>query len=687
MSESATKLLQPTNLPYEMPDFTSVQIEDLEPAVRQGIELEKKQWKAVVEQDQPASVENTVRALDNSGRELSRVVRTAWTLISSVGGEELEKVQQELAPLLTQHADDFWLNQDIYNRYQRVAQLPDLDEETTWLVSETLKTFQRSGVDLDQKGQEELREINTRIAQLESKIDSTIVRQLQSTVTVGEDEAELDGLTEQAKQDALAEGQKHGSVWALNVANYSQPPLLSSVTDPRVRQRMLQDSIGRGLGDHPETDTRAEIVELAQLRARRAKLLGFDSHGSLVVSEETVPNTAAALGMLTSVGKQAIEVLEDEAQRYAEQAQKDGHALQAADWQFYEQKQRAASLGVDAEDLRNYLELDTVVQKGVFFAANRLYGLTFVPKPDIVGWHEDVQTWEVIDEGGEPLGLFLADWYARPGKNGGAWMSALRSALPNEGELPIITNNTNFVKAPQGAPTLLSWDDVITLFHEFGHALHGLLSKTQYRATAGTNVPRDFVELPSQLNEMWAYHPEVLANFAKKWDTGEELPDHVLQALQDSMTFGQAFSTLEYVQAALIDQAWHGPADQIPTTPDQVEDFEKEVVAANGVDHELVVPRYRSTYFSHAFAGGYDAAYYSYMWAEALVGELEDWFRTQMDNDGDGGFNRAAGRALREELLARGNSRDPLASFRAVRGGDPSGDGVIRRRGLETNVN
>ena len=420
------------------------------------------------------------------------------------------------------------------------------------------------------------------------------------------------------------------------------------------------------------------------MRAQRAELLGFSSHADLVTDEETVPSPVEARALLSMVGKAAKAALNKEADVYRNQAVEEETELTVADWPVYEERARQDSLGVDAEELKEYFELSRVVEDGIFFAANQLYGLTFKTRPDILGWSEETRTWEVFGDDGQPVGLFMADYFKRPGKSGGAWMSSLESGSGRTGRLPIITNDCNFEKVAPGQPVLLTWDNVETVFHEFGHALHGLLTNTYYQETAGTNVPRDFVELPSQLNEMWAFHPRVLDRYARHWETGEPLPDQVRDAIVSSKHFGQPYATMEYVQAALIDQAWHGVEDDRPDAAEGIEEFEHAALNRAGIEHPLVAPRYRSPYFAHSFNLGYDGAYYSYMWAEAMVAELEQWFRNEASK-GDGGLNREAGEVLRKELLSRGDSRDPLESFVAVRGRLPKGEAVIRRRGLRTH--
>lgn len=683
-------LLHPSDLPFGLPDFAASSFEDVRDALVQGMAQEKQQWEEIGANLDPASVDNTVVAVDAAGAILSRAGAVFYTLLSSIGEDRYNDLYEELAPQFSAHEDQFWMSQAIYDRYLQVADLPDLDAETKWLVAETIDGFQRSGVSLPEEQKEQLRELNAKVATLAAQVDARITKQLEQSASVGEDVAELEGLSAAEVRAAVEAAEGTGHAWRLPVMNYSQPPLIASVTNHEVRGRLLADSINRGLGSNPDLDTRALITELVRVRAQRAELLGFPDHATLAMADQTVPSPREALDLLKTVGGAAVAHLEAERPAFELAAKAAGHELAAEDWVYFQEQARGNQLGMDPKELSQYLELDRVVNDGLFFAANRLYGLTFRPRTDLRGWTEDVSVWEVFAEDGRPRGLFLADFYKRPGKSGGAWMSELQAGSARAGTLPIVTNNSNFNKPAAGQPTLLTWDEVETCFHEFGHALHGLLTNTYYDSTAGTEVPSDFVELPSQLNEMWAYNPIVLERFARHWQTGEALPSAVAQNLSASKHFGQAFSTLEYVQAALIDQYWHMPARTLPTEIDDFEKFEGDALVDAGAFQELVVPRYRSSYFAHTFGGGYDGAYYSYMWAEAMVGELEEWFARQATvsegGEGDGGLNRFAGERLVQELLSRGNSRDPLESFVAVNGDLPKGEAIVRRRGLSDRV-
>lgn len=668
----------PSDLPYGVPDFQNVDVKEVREALKRGMASEAKLWDDIASNPAAPTVENTLVPIDLGDGELERASSVFYTLVASVGGEEWEELQEELAPQLAAHEDNFWLNDDLYHRYLALSETPGLDAESAWLVHETLQGFRLSGIDLDESGRAELRDLNRREAQLDAAIDRAITRQLQAAGTEGEDLPALEGLTEQQLQIAKEEGAKRGVSWWLGVSNYTQPPLIASLKKRTTRAAVLRDSVSRGFGGDEGLDTRDAIIELAKVRARRAHLLGHPSHASLTIEEETAPSPEAATKMLEGVAQKARQRLDLEAQNYVVQAAKEGAGFGPEDWLFYEEQAKSALLGVDSEELSAYFPLSQVIEDGVFFAANKIYGLSFIPRPDVKGWADEVLTFQVNSRDGRPIGLFMADYYARDGKSGGAWMAEVQAGCALTGTAPIITNNANFKKRPDGGEPLLSWDQVETCFHEFGHALHGLLSNTRYNSTAGTDVARDFVELPSQLNEMWAYHPQVMSRYARHYETGEPLPEDVARKLRESKQFGQAFTTLEYVQAALIDQAWHGEGPK-PSRPEDIELFETEVLTSHGADHPLVWPRYRTPYFAHAFAGGYDGAYYSYMWAEAMVAELERWF---VEDGEDFGTLAAKGDVLTRELLSRGNSRAPLESFLAVTERMPRAESVALRRGL-----
>lgn len=699
-----------SSLPYGLPDFAALKFEHLEPAVMETLRAEAAAWEEIAANPAPPTKQNTLEAIDEAAASSNRVLAVVYELASSVGGAHYEELMEKLAPILAEHGLKLWLDERIYRRCQTLAERAaagelaveenaaagGLDEESQWLLQNFLRDFELAGVNLPEADKAKLRELNVEIAALETQVDSLISRQLTQCGVSGGSLSDLDGLSEaqiaaareQAKTKAAAgQGVSVAAKWFLGVQNYSTQDAQASLTSPQMRDKILQNSLRRGFGADPQTDTREPISCLARLRAEKAQLLGFDTYADLAMADQTVPGKEAAREMLTKVATAAKRGVEADRLVLEDLARQDHVTLSAADWPYYEAQRKRESLGISDVELRPYLELNQVIERGVFYAANRLYGITLEERPDLVGWTETTRIWEVKDADGQGLGLFCGDWFKHDGKSGGAWMTTLNSASGRTGQRPIVTNDANFPRPAPDEPALLTWDQVETCFHEFGHALHQLFSTTYYASTFGTNTPTDFVELPSQLNEMWAYHPEVIANFARHWETGEVLPNEKLDALSHSKTFGQPFQTLEFVESALLDYAWHAnSAVELPDSAAQVEDFERQQLDAYGVRHELVPPRFRTTYFAHAFTDGYAASYYAYMWSEAMVGELEEWFTTVAALDQDGGLNRQAGGKLRQELLSRGNSRDPMTSFVKVRGHLPDGGAVIRRRGLPLGV-
>lgn len=667
-------LLEKSTLPYELPNWSAIKPEHIVPAAKEGMRIQRDEWDRIATNPEEPTVENTVVALEKSNEVLGRVLRASYTLISSLGTPELREAQAELGPLLSEHSNAYRLDKRLYDRLSAVN-LDDADEETRYMVGEVLKTFKLGGIDLSEEDQAKLRELDGQISAAQIKFSQRATQAMTDNVPVFDSEDDLAGLSAERIEKFRGEDGKY----RIPLDNFSNQSILPELTNPRTRQIVLNASLSRGLGEHETSDTHDLVLEIARLRAERAELLGYPYHAQAVAEREMAGDSQAIIDLLSSVAEKSVEGVERDATRLSQMASKDNVDFSKSDWTYYEEKLRG-EIGVDNAALKPYLELNSVVENGIFYAASKLFGITFDERTDLEGYVPTMRTWEVKDENGEGIGLFQADFFRRTGKNGGAWMNPAVVGSGLMGTKPVILNNCNFAQPAEGEPCLLTWDNVITVFHEFGHALHGLLTTTYYPSTAGTSVPRDFVELPSQLNEMWAYNPEVLANYAVHHETGEKLPENLANALSSSKTFGQAFATTEFVAAALLDQAWHrlGSGD-IPTS---IDDFERSALREYGVATDLVPPRYRSAYFLHTFGGGYDAGYYSYMWAEVLVADLEQWFLTDGEKDGDGGLNAEAGAKYRDELLSRGSSRSPMDSFVSVRGREPRAEALLERRGL-----
>ncbi|MCK6208970.1 M3 family metallopeptidase [Georgenia sp. EYE_87] len=691
--DPANPFATPSSLPYGLPDFGAVRIEHFRPAVAAGIAAQRAEWEAVATDPTVADVVNTLDALERSGELLRRVLVVFHTLASSVGGDEIHEIESEIAPQLAAHGDAFWLDRRIYARLESLASatpLLDLDAETTWLLENYRKNFVRAGIRLDDAGMDQLRELNSRLVTLETEFSQRVVKAMEAGAVEVEDPARLAGLDEGTLAGLARNAADRGVAvnHLITLMLPTQQPLLARLTDRELRAQLLAASEQRGTGVDADSDTRAILLEVARLRAERARLLGYDHHAAYVAEDGTAATTPAVNEMLARLAAPAARNAGKEAAELQKMLDADpdvpgGATLRAADWAYYSERLRKERYSIDDSVLAPYLELNRVLDDGVFYAANRLYGITFHERADLAGYADGVRVWEVKEEDGTGLGLFVGDYYARAGKRGGAWMHNLVDQSHLTGRRPVVVNNLNLTPPPAGEPTLLTWDEVRTCFHEFGHALHGLFSDVQYPTFSGTSVPRDFVEYPSQVNEMWMANPEVVGRFARHHETGEPLPAKLLEKVLAVAGYGEGFATTEYLGAALLDQAWHQVTpEQVPTEVDDVAAFEREALQRAGVGLELVPPRYRSTYFNHTFGGGYDAGYYSYIWSEVLDADTVEWFTTEGDIDGDGGLNRAAGQRFRDALLSRGYSQDALQSFRDLRGRDARIDPLLKRRRL-----
>lgn len=675
---------------YGLPDFASVRPDTISHIVRQLIDEHRTLLDTVGDSAEPATVENTLVPLETGDAELSRQIRVMWTYASSVGGEEWDRVESELVPLLTAHEDSIYMDPRLYSRLEELSSQEN-DPETAWVLSEHLKNFRARGVHLDSESRGRLQQINARMADLKTQIGQLIV-QANGEAALPLTEDDVVGLTDSQKAglagDAAANPEiAQGAPYLLTMVLPTQQPIAASLTKANVRERVLDASIHRADGHDGSADTRPLILELVKLRAEQAHILGFETFAEYVASRGTAGSSRAVFELLDSMVVPTATNAEKEASDLAEHYQKhlarSDEEFGPADWTYTQEHLRQAAFSLDGSELSRYLELGNVIEKGVFFAATRLYGLQFVPRDDLAGYAAGVKIWEVREEDGSLIGLFLGDYYARSGKRGGAWMHELLIRSERGDDYTIICNNLNVTKPAEGVPTLLTWDEVRTCFHEFGHALHGFLSATRWPSAAGTNVPRDFVEFPSQVNEMWASHPEVLDNYARHFDTGEAMPDQLRDALSASEGFAEGFATSEILQAVLLDQAWHRlGVDEVPSSVDDVAAFESEALTRAGIASPWIPPRYRTTYFDHIFSSDYSAGYYSYLWSEALDADVVDWFRTEGACDDDGGLNRTAGEAMRRSILSRGNSRNPVESFEELRGRSVDTAALLRRRRL-----
>ncbi|MBI9114961.1 M3 family metallopeptidase [Sanguibacter suaedae] len=687
--DPANPFAVPSTLPYSLPDFAAVRDEHYVPAIRAGMALELEEITAIVENPEPPTVANTLDALETAGAVLDRALTALDNVASADATSSIEDIEELLAPELSAHHDAIYMDPRLY---RRVVALDDAvrdgtvtaDPEAARLLETLLVDFRRSGIDLAPEDQATLRDLNARITILEAAFGRALLAGANAAAVLLDDVAELDGLADDviaAAAQAAADRGEPGR-YLLEMQLPTQQGVLASLRRRDVRERVHRASVTRGAaGD--EHDTRRTVLELARLRAEHARLLGYPHHAAYVAEDSTARTTEAVTAMLDRLAPAAAanarrEAADLQAALAADVADPDA-VLEAWDWAYYAERVRKERFALDDALLRPYLELDRVLHDGVFRAATLLYGVSFTERTDLVGYHPDVRVFEVLDHDGTGLGLFLADLWTRETKRGGAWMNNLVDQSTLLDERPVVVNNLNIVRPPAGQPTLLALDEVVTLFHEFGHALHGLFSRVRYPSHSGTAVPRDFVEYPSQVNEMWVWHPEILRSYAVHHATGEPMPEEWVRTMIASRQFNEGFATTEYLAAAVLDQAWHllGP-DEVPTDVDDAIPFEQAALERAGLALPAVPPRYRTTYYNHVFGGGYSAAYYSYIWSEVLDADTVTWFEER------GGLDRSNGDAFRAALLSRGGSLDPMVAFADLRGRGPDIAPLLARRGLTT---
>jgi len=666
----------PSTLPFGLPPFAEISDEHYRPGFDKGFTEQIAEIDRIVANDERPTFENTLLPLERSGQVLHRVATVFYNKSSSDSNEFTNELEEEIAPLYAAHSDAIRLNAALFARIRAVyEQLDDLalDAESRYLVERYHAEFTIAGAGLSDDDKEILREYNKRLSSLTTRFEKNLLADTNDLAVVIDDEAELDGLdageisaAAQAAADRGLEGK-----YLVTLVLPTGHPYLSSLTDRGVRERIMTASRARGSRDN-EFDNRALVLEITRLRAERARLLGFDSHAAYVTADETAKTPEAVFGML---GRLAPIAAANARTEQAELQKLATGPVESWDWAFYSEKVRKAAYDVDTAAMRPYFESERALHDGVFFAATQLYGITFAERGDLVAYHPDARVFEVTDADGSPLGLYVYDLYTRDSKRGGAWMNPLISQSSLLGTPTVVVNNLNVPKPAPGSPTLLSYDELNTLFHEFGHALHGLFAHVTYPKFAGTNVFRDFVEFPSQVNEMWMLWPEVLANYAVHYETGEPMPQQLVDKLHASSAFNEGFETSSYLAAALLDQAWHALSADDEVT--DVAAFESAALAKVGLENPAVPTRYSSTYFAHTFSGGYDAGYYSYIWSEVLDADTVEWFKA------NGGLTRENGDRFRSLLLGVGGSKDPLEAFREFRGRDAELGPLLKRRGLD----
>lgn len=667
-------------LAYELPPFADIAESDYLPAFYAGMDEQLAEVERIINEPE-VTFENTLVALERSGQLLSRVAAVFYNKSSSDTNEAIDKIEAEIAPKLAAHSDEIKLNQKLFGRINHLVQAEiSLNGEDAWLLRRYHRDLLHAGAGLSEAEREEIKTINEELSKLQTEFSKKVLSETNDLAVFVDDLQELDGLSDnQIKAcKAAAEARGISDKYMIAAVNFTGHPLLRSLKNRELRKEIMQASLSKGLRGN-DFDTRQVLLKMVKLRAKRAEIFGKSSHAQYSLSEQTAGSPENVHAMLKKIAPAALANAKAEGREIERLAKLDGiEKLESWDWDYYTEKVRAEKYDLDTALMKPYFELESVLFNGVFFAASKLYGMSFKERPDLITYHPEARAFEVFREDGSKIGLYIADFYTRDSKRGGAWMNSLVKQSHLLNQLPVVVNNLNIPKPPKCEVTLLSFDETTTLFHEFGHAIHGLLSDVKYPRFSGTAVQRDFVEFPSQVNEMWILDPEVVDNYARHYKTGERLPQAWIDKLNESSTFNEGHATTSYMAAAILDLAWHSLSSN-EVIPD-VEKFEEQAIAEYGLSYHCVPTRYRSTYFSHIFGGEYSAGYYGYIWAEVFDADTGEWFK---ENDG---LNRKNGDHLRKTLMSQGGSLDSLEMFRNFRGRDAVIEPLLKRRGLISNA-
>jgi peptidyl-dipeptidase Dcp len=672
-----------TESPLELgyPPFDAIAFEHYAPAFARGMAEETAEVDAIATQSAPPSFANTIAALEVSGQLLNRVSRVFYSMTSVKSDPAVRALEQELAVTMAEHTDNILLNQALFARISQLYEqrsTAGLDAESVRLIESYYRDYVRAGAALTEAQQARMREINAQLSVLQIQYNQNILNESNELAIVVESQEALTGLDAgsiNAAAKAARDNNTEGN-FLLPLVNTSDQPLLAQLQNRSLRERIHRASLSRGNRGNA-FDNRQTLVSILRLRAERAQLLGYDNHADYVLDVQTAGTVEAVNDRLTALIEPAVANVrrEGEALQALIEHDDEDFRLAAWDWSYYSEKLRAEQFEFDDSQLRDYLELENVLTRGVFFAAEQLYGISFRERFDLPVYEDGVRVFEVFDPVGTTQALFIADLYARPSKRGGGWTNSYVSQSDLLGSRAVVAINLNITQPAENDPTLLTLDEVTTLFHEFGHALHNIFSDVTFPYFSGSRVPRDFVEFPSQVNEMWVTWPEVLRNYAVHFETGEPLPTALLNRINDVQQFNQGFATTEYLAASLLDQRLHQLAPNAVPDAAHILDFEVQVLSDAGIPLDTVPPRYRSTYFRHIM-GGYSAGYYSYIWSEVLDADTIEWFKE------NGGLQRANGERFRQALLSRGGSVDAMTLYRNFRGRDPAIEPLLRRRGL-----
>ena len=664
------------------PQFDKIEDADYLPAFELGMKEQLVEIGAIANQAGAPTLDNTLIPMARSGQLLNRVATVFYAMTAADTNDDLENIQSEMAPKLSAHNDQILLDSKLFARIQAIYDQRDtleLDPESYRLIEETYKNFVRAGAQLSDADKEILKAMNAELASLQTTFSQNVLNEVNASAVIVDSREELTGMTE-GNIEAAAESAKTEGMdgrYRIALLNTSQQPPLASLEDRGLRQRIMESSLTRG-SRGGEYDNREMLSRVAKIRAERAQLMGYANHAAYGLENQTAQTTEAVNDRLASLAPPAVANAKREAADIQAIIEAEGGDFKLAswDWDFYAEKVRQQRYNFDAAQLRPYFEMNNVLEKGVFFAAEQVFGITFKERHDLPVYQENVRVFEVFEADGSTLALFLMDPYARPSKRGGAWMNSYVDQSILMGNKPIVANHLNITK-PVSAdePTLMTFDEVTTMFHEFGHALHGMFSNVKYPQFSGTSVPRDFVEYPSQVNEMWSIWPVILENYAINYQTGEPMPRELLDKVLETQKFNQGYSTTEYLAASILDQKWHQLLPEEVPTAENVLAFEAKALQDAGVAMDTVPPRYRSTYFSHII-GGYSAGYYAYIWSEVLDADTVEWFKQ------NGGMTRENGDHFRQTLLSRGGAEDAMVLFKNFRGADPDIQPLLDRRGL-----
>lgn len=676
-------LMVPSSLPLLAPEFGKIQDEHFLPAFEAGMKEQIQQVQAIADSKLPPSFENTLIALEKTGETLRRVQAIFFNLASAHTNEKIQSIEEEIAPKLASHNDDIYLNRQLFARVETLwdkrQSFSDWNEEQQRLLKEYYESFVRAGAKLNETEQKRIREINERLSSLTTQFQNNLLALTKERSVLIDDASKLEGMSSAdiaaAAEAAKAKGQE--GKYLLTITNTTRQPVLISLKNRDTRQKVWEASANRGLGESGGLDNRPLVLELAKLRAERAKILGYSSHAAFTLENQMAAKPEAAFKMLQDLVPGVMSKAKLEAAEIAAAMKKDGLVddVQPWDWEHYAEKVRAEKYQVDENLIKPYFELENVLHKGVFYTFGKLYRVEFRERKDLPVYHPSVRVFDVLSKEGRQIGLFYADYYQRDSKRGGAWMDAFVNQSKLLHQLPVVVNVMNIPQPAAGEPTLLSLDHVMTMFHELGHGVHGLFSDVEYPTLSGTSVPRDYVEFPSTFHEDWAIDPEVLANYAKHYKTGEPLPTDLLNKSIVANKFNKGYETLEYLSAALLDLGWHSVGTDAKIQ--DVEAFERELLARYGVDYKPVPPRYRTSYFAHVWSGGYSAGYYAYLWSEVLAADAFAHMRA------NGGLTPENGSKLRETVLSRGGSREVMKQYVDYRGKEPTVEALLERRGLK----